>query len=243
MKQNILIIGASTLILFSLFSGEVFAEEKKSFHSEFTSQQPRMREGQEKKYESRNEEKPNFIDSIKEKVQQFIKVLKIGELTAINGKTLSVKENNGKIYSVLVNDKTILRRRFGGESKLSEFSPGDMVHIVGQWTDEKKGTISAFHIRNASIEKRPGVFIGEVTTRGSDSFMFAPVNRPPQTVMIGPSVRMVNRMEQPIPFSDIEVGHKVRVKGLWDREVNTMTEVDHVKDFSIPPPRPLPKKQ
>jgi len=35
-------------------------------------------------------------------------------------------------------------------------------------------------------------------------------------------------------MSDIEVGHRVRVKGIWDLTNKTISEVTQIKDFSIP---------
>jgi len=30
------------------------------------------------------------------------------------------------------------------------------------------------------------------------------------------------------------VGHRIRVKGLWNNKNSTVTEVSHVKDFDLP---------
>ena len=35
-------------------------------------------------------------------------------------------------------------------------------------------------------------------------------------------------------YTDVQVGHRVRVKGLWDNKLNKITEVTQVKDFTIP---------
>lgn len=55
-----------------------------------------------------------------------------------------------------------------------------------------------------------------------------------QTVTVSASTKFVNRKEDAITQEDVAVGHKVRVKGLWDKDANTVTEVTHVKDFNLP---------
>jgi len=54
-----------------------------------------------------------------------------------------------------------------------------------------------------------------------------------QTVYFG-TAKIVNRKETNITLSDIKVGDRVRVKGVWDKTLSKIAEVIQIKDFSIP---------
>jgi Domain of unknown function (DUF5666) len=159
-----------------------------------------------------------------------------GKVTAIDGATLTI-EKDGKSLTILTDDKTQFRRRFWGNGSLSDIAVGHMVNVVGQWTDEAKTTIQARLVRDVSIQKRYGVFFGVVQSLTSNGWVMTTVSgkRENQTVTILSSTKLVNRKEETITQADIVVGHRVRVKGLWDRTNNTVTDVTHVKDFSLPP--------
>ncbi|KKP67710.1 MAG: hypothetical protein UR68_C0028G0034 [Candidatus Roizmanbacteria bacterium GW2011_GWA2_35_19] len=155
-----------------------------------------------------------------------------GKITAIETSAITVNNEDGD-FKVNVTEKTKLVRRFGGKSELSEFSVGDEVNVIGKYTDDSKSTIDAILIRNKSVQKRWGAFIGEVTALNTDNFVMKTVNRGEQTVYFA-GAEFVNREEKAIVYSDIKVGERVRVKGMWDRELNKLTEVDQVKNFSNP---------
>lgn len=167
-----------------------------------------------------------------------------GKLTAKNGMTLTVVKD-GKSYTVVTDSNTQLRRRFWGKATLDEMQVGDTLNVVGLWADDAKTTINAKMVRDASIEKRFGVFVGVVKSLTASGWVMSTVSekRPDVTVTVSSSTKFVNRKEETIGRSDIAVGHRVRVKGLWDRANNTVTEVTHVKDFHLPvKPTPAPKQ-
>lgn len=157
-----------------------------------------------------------------------------GELTAINGTSLTVSKEN-KSYTVLTDDKTQVRRKFWGKSELAEFSIGDKLNVVGTWTDETQTTIQARLIRNLSIQRRHGVFFGTVTSKTDTGFITDTIRRGNQTVIVDSETEYVNRRQESIGFADIAVGHRVRIRGLWDSTLSKITEVSQIKDFSIPP--------
>ena len=157
-----------------------------------------------------------------------------GTLTAKDGNTLTVSKD-GKSYSVLVDSNTQLRRKFWGKATLDEMQIGDTLNVMGKWTDETKTAVLAKMIRDVSIQKRNGVFVGTVNSLTSNGWMMDTIKRGSQTVTVSSTTRFVNRKGVSIAQSDILVGHKVRVKGLWNSQANTITEVTHVKDFSLPP--------
>ncbi len=151
--------------------------------------------------------------------------LKMGNLTgtvsAVSANTLTV---DGKI--VTVSGLTKFIRRFGGISTLSEISVGDKVSVVG--------VPNAKIIRDWSIQKRKGAFVGTIQTMTPTGFALQSLNRGVQTVTVSALTKYTDRKEQTINFTDLAAGHKIRVKGLWDSKLNTVTEVSQVKDYSRP---------
>lgn len=186
---------------------------------------------------------PNLKDRIKA-LLPLRALMGTAKLTGINGAVLTV-EREGKSYTVNTGtfDKctTQLRRRFWGTTALSEFTVGDVLNIAGYWTDDAKTSINACYIRNISIQKRYGVFIGEIKSLSDSGFVMSTVSdkRSDQTVTISAATKFNNRKGGTIGKEDLQVGQKVRVRGLWDRNANSLTEVTEVKDFSLPP---LPTK-
>lgn len=163
-------------------------------------------------------------------------------VTAISGNTLTVTKDS-KPYTINTDANTKFRRRFWGKSSLSEISVGDELNIWGKWTDEGKTTISARLIRDLSIQKRQGVFIGQMQGKSDSGFTLQTKNRGVQTVTTDKKTKYYNRMGRLITVNDLNVNDTVKVRGLWDSKLNTITEVLYVKDFSIPvkPATPTPK--
>lgn len=159
-----------------------------------------------------------------------------GEITAKTDTTLTVKKDD-KTYTVTLGDKTKFRRRFWGKSDLAEFSVGDTINVIGMWTDDSHTSITAVLLRDVSIQKRFGVFFGQVKSILSNGWIMSTVSakRPDQTVTVSSSTKFVNRKGETITQADVKVGARVRVRGLWDNKSNTVTEVNEVKDFSLPP--------
>lgn len=160
-----------------------------------------------------------------------------GTLTAIGGTTapttLTVTKN-GTTYTINITANTQLRRRFWGKATLSEFTVGDMVTIIGQWTDSAHTTVNAVLVRDLSIQKRFGVFIGTVSSLTGTGWVMSTLSRGNQTVTVSTTTKLVNRKGQTISQADVKVNDRVRVRGLWDSKANTITEVTNVKDYTIP---------
>lgn len=163
----------------------------------------------------------------------------MGTVTAINGSILTVSQNS-KTYTVNTGKfdtcTTQFRRRFWGSSSISEISVNDKVNVFGVWTDDAKTTVNACLVRDASIQKRFGVFFGNIISINSTGFTMSTKseNRANQTVTVSSTTTIVDRKEKKIGLGDIQIGNLVRVKGMWDNQANTITEVTNVKDFTIP---------
>ncbi|MEK7633940.1 MAG: hypothetical protein AAB437_03800 [Patescibacteria group bacterium] len=193
--------------------------------------------------EFRKEIKKEIKEKIKNKglmnkVKNFLKKnLKFeakvnGKITVIGDNDFSLTGEDGT-YQINITDKTQLLRKFGGKSKLGEYSVGDDVMVIGKFTDDTKKIIEAKVIRNLSIQKRFGAFFGKVTVRNADNFVMETAERGTQTVYFG-SAKFVGRNEKSMTYSDIKMGDRVRVKGVWDKTLSKINEVTQVKDFSIP---------
>lgn len=174
-----------------------------------------------------------------EKVGTLGKLLKAkaavgsGTLTAVSGTTLTVTKD-GKTYTVLTDSKTQFRRKFWGKGTLSEMQVNDMVNVIGQWTDDAKTTVQAKQVRDLSLQRRRGVFVGTVQSLSATGWVMQAESRGVQTVTVSSSSKFVNRKGAIIAQGDIKVGDKVRVNGLWDKTAGTITEVTQVKDYNLP---------
>jgi len=156
-----------------------------------------------------------------------------GTVAAISGTTLTLTKD-GVTYTVSTDSNTIFRRRFGGKSSIDEISVNDTVNVLGKWQNEEKTQILATHIRDLSIQKRHATFFGTVKTKTDTTLVLTTVNRGEQTVTINTSTKLVNRKMEEITMWDIEVGHRIRVKGIWDLLNKAISEVTQIKDFNIP---------
>jgi hypothetical protein len=162
-----------------------------------------------------------------------------GEITAIADTTLTVEKDDTS-YTVLTGAfdgcTTRFIRKYWGSSTIAELSVGDIVNVYGKWQDEAHTTIEACLIRDLSIQKRHAVFVGFVESLTASGWVMTTVGekRPNQTVVVTADTKFVNRKEETILQSDILVDHRVRVKGLWNNDTNTVSEVTHVKDYTLP---------
>jgi hypothetical protein len=184
--------------------------------------------------EENQEKNQSLLENIKDKLKKKFKFEArfFGTIASIGTNSLTVNAKDGKTYTVNITSETKLKRRFWGEATLAERVVGNKVNIFGNWTDNTKTAVDAKVIRNISIQRRWGVFIGTVTAKGTDNFTMQTVNRGVQTVYFS-TAKFVKRNMESITYADIQVAHRVRVKGVWDSSQNKITEVEQVKDFSL----------
>ncbi len=177
------------------------------------------------------------VQDLKNKIKNKMNHIVNGVITAVNGSTLTVSKD-GTNYTVLIDAKTKCVRHFWGKCSVSELSVNDKVNVWGTIVPSTNSTntttIQAKLIRDLSIMKRFGAFIGDVTAKSSDSFTIQSKARGTQTIFFISSTKWMNRKEESITFADIQVGHRVRVKGTWDKANNKVMDVKEVKDFSLP---------
>jgi len=154
------------------------------------------------------------------------------QVTAKDSTSVTV-DNGGTSIKVDVQSATHFRRKFWGDSDINEISVGDTVNVIGRWTSESKTEIKAVLIRDLSIQKRQGVFFGTVKTITDTGFVMTTIQRGEETVTVG-SAKLFDRKGKTINASDIQLGQMIRVRGLWDSTLFTITEATEIKDFSLP---------
>ncbi len=154
-----------------------------------------------------------------------------GALSNKGSNTLTV---NGVTINISSNTK--LLRRFFGNSGLDEMQTGDTLSIVGQWTDANKTAINAKVIRDLSIQKVRAVLIGTINSISGNTIVLNTKSRGQQTVTVSGNTKYVNIKEQSITLTDLKVGERIRVKGVWDKNTKTMVEVTQIKDYGLPTP-------
>lgn len=234
------------------FVPSVFAEDKITpiFQKERNEIRKIIREGREASISPKEirervrEEIKNQIEERKEnlldKAKNLLKKLRFearvtGKITNIGTVELTITDKENHSYTVKITDKTRLIRRWGGKSNLSEFAVGDEVNVIGKWVDEQKTTIEAVLVRNLSIQKRFGVFFGQVTEKKDNYFVITTINRGNQKIYFTNSTKFLSHKKNQITYSDIQIGDRVRVKGVWDRSLNEIRETQEVRVFPQAP--------
>lgn len=233
MKKNLTIV-SFLLLLISLTSSLVIAEDVTPTVGVTGGLKQRVLNRIENRVEKRQEVKENLVDKLKDKIKSISVRIK-GELTAISGNTLTVKKEDGTTVSVDTASATC-RRRFGAKCEWSELAVGDILNVVGKWTDDTKTAITAKLVRNISIQKRFGVVFGKVT-QINDGDLVIDSKKGDETLSVTiytTGAKFVQRDEQGMTVSDIKVGHRIRAKGVWDRTLKEMRETSQVKDFDLP---------
>lgn len=153
-------------------------------------------------------------------------------------KLIGTRDGNTVNISIGMFDGCItkIKRKYGGDSSIDELSVGDEVSVSGKFLDATKNSIEACIIRDLSIQKRFGVFVGEITSISANGFIMTTLSekRADQTITLDSMTKIVNRNNDALTKVDLQVGQRVRVKGLWNSRQNTVTSVSHVKVFSLP---------
>ena len=186
------------------------------------------------------EQNKGLLQEIRNQVKEKLQALKpnariTGKIAEIGKNYIKVSDNSdGKIYQVNITEKTQLRRRFWGKSSLDEFSDGDEVNVIGRFNDETKTTIDAVLIRNLSIQRRWGVFFGEVLSKEGTVLTIKTIGRGELKIYLTNSTKLVDRRGETITLNDIQVGHRIRVKGVWNKNLKEIKETEEIKDFSLP---------
>jgi hypothetical protein len=183
--------------------------------------------------EQLQERNKGIIDTLKERIKAAVNRRFHGTIKGISGSVITVSTDKGDA-NVAVTESTVLKRKFGADSALSEFAVNDELAIVGK--QKNAGTdseIEARYIRNLSIQRRNTVFNGTVTSlnAGDSSFVVKTAGRGDQTAYAGKDTVITDK-NTPIEFADLKTGDRVIVKGeLWDR---ANTKIDAKRIIRLP---------
>lgn len=247
-KSNLLIL---PILFFLIFTKTAFAKEASNTgfgrlnQNKVAAQEARdekkitTQAAKDEKKLDRLEFKQELKDKISSKVAEIKNkvllriILNDANVTATGASTLTV-EKDGTAYTINITDKTKIVRRFFGKATLADIKVGHKILVVGKRVAENSTTIDAVLIRDLSIQKRFGAFVGTVTGITGDSFTLNTVARGVQKALVGTTTKFVNRKNVTITKADVLVGHRIRVKGTWDSSVNTITEITQVKDYDLP---------
>jgi hypothetical protein len=192
-----------------------------------------IREGKKEEIKNQIEErKENMLDKAKNLLQKIrVEARVTAKITNIGAMELTLTDKENRLYIVKITDKTRLIRRWGGKSNLDEFAVGDEVNVIGKWSDEQKTTIEAISIRNLSIRKRFGAFFGTLTEKQDNYFVIATINRGNQKVYFSNTTKFLDHKKNPINYSDLKIGDRLKVKGVWDKVLNEIKETQEIRVF------------
>lgn len=245
-----------SLGLFLSSANSVFAQTPtltptSSLKNTIKEQKKEIKEEFKEKIQESKEQRKTITEEFKNRISSLIlrKGVVNGKISTISGTTVPTKiiiNKDGKTITLNITEKTNLLRKFGGKSSLSEMKVGDQVNAAGTWTDSNKTTLDTKVLRDISIKKRFGAFWGKIKSiTDASSFVLETIERGNQTVKTDGNTKIVNRKEGPISFSDLKVGDRVRVKGVWDSALKSIEEVTSIKNWTLMPkslltPTPTP---
>lgn len=146
-----------------------------------------------------------------------------GNIASIEGLTTPTTITvtaGGITYTVNVTTKTRIVRKFMGASSLEEIGVGDIVVVRGRFTD---ATIDANLIRDLSIQRKGGAFVGSVKSidTTNSSFVLTTTARGDQTVTTSAATVFLKGKDK-VTFGDIQVGNNILVIGLWRKSARTI---------------------
>ncbi len=156
-------------------------------------------------------------------------LMKAAQIIEVGNDSLKVSIFDYKYKIDIANARLV--RHFWGDSEIDEFSPGDIINVSGYLDSQDNYLVHAKTIRNVSIQKRHDIFKGTIESLGTEkaSFVLKTENRGSQTVVVTSETRIIKTetavcKQEPCPpaeinasFSDLQVGMKVIVRGIWDR--------------------------
>lgn len=163
-----------------------------------------------------------------------------GEVISVSSTSLpseiKVKADTKEI-TLKITEKTIILRKFGGKSNLGEIKVGDIVTARGSWEDENGSVLITRVLRDLSIQKRKGTFWGKIKSIdfANKNFILNTASRGELKVFVQDGTEIVSRDQKKISLTDLQVGSRVRVTGVWDSTLNQISETMLIKDWSISP--------
>jgi hypothetical protein len=189
----------------------------------------------------RNDIKPNIMNVAKSDLKQKIqidessngnmvwltgaKIIEISTVTGTSTPNLIKVKIFGQDYRVQVSSSTNVVRQYWGKSEinLSEFSVGDIVNIYGTLDSADYFLVHANTVRNISIQKIQAVLTGKILSIASSTSSFTMEAKKSGTTTLTvntDSNTKIYSAKELKAFSDLQVGMKVSVRGIWDKTLS-----------------------
>lgn len=219
---------------------------RKELKNELKEKKEELKDGLKEKLQENKVERKNIIEEVKAKIADSIIKNGVvqGEVATLSGTilpatilvTTNKSEKNPKSITLNITADAILLRKFGASSSMSEIHVGDKIIARGTWTDNTKTVLKVSSLRNNSVQKRNATFWGKISSIATESSsIVVSTQKGDQTIEPDSSTKYTNRSGGPISFTDLKIGHWIRVSGVWDTVLKLVTEVKNIKDWTLPP--------
>ncbi len=163
-------------------------------------------------------------------------LLKNAVITAIDTATETITaEKDGVTYTIDAADATF-RRKYGAKCDVYELMAGDYIRVWGRISGTN---ITAKKIKDYSIQKWKGSFVGTVTTvdpttytdnkgRSFQQFEIESRHRGDQIIRVYSTTRIKYKGKVKT-FADLAVGQTVVAKGIWNNTHSIIYDTNWVK--------------
>jgi len=182
--------------------------------------------------------KPNTANVLKSDLKQKVQIdetstgnivrltgAKITEISGTTTNNLIKVKVFGQDYKVQIATDTNVVRQYWGKSAidLSEFSVGDIIKVYGTLDTADYFLVHAKIVRNVSIQKLHAVFTGNILNIASSTGSFtieAKRNGTSSLLVNTDSNTKIYQGKNLKSFSNLKVGTKVMVRGIWDKTLS-----------------------
>ena len=182
--------------------------------------------------------KPNTANVLKSDLKQKVQIdetstgnivrltgAKITEISGTTTNNLIKVKVFGQDYKVQIATDTNVVRQYWGKSAidLSEFSVGDIIKVYGTLDAADYFLVHAKIVRNVSIQKLHAVFTGNILNIASSTGSFtieAKRNGTSSFLVNTDSNTKIYQGKNLKSFSNLKVGTKVMVRGIWDKTLS-----------------------
>lgn len=160
-------------------------------------------------------------------------VITKGIVKSISDKTLVVtRPKDGQDFNVTVSDKTKIFRRYE-KGSFDEIKVGHIINVIGKISVDDPADITATMLRDLSLTMRHSVISGIVDSTDDGKIILS--SKKVKGISVDTTgAKLTDRKNREINVTDIHAGDRVKVRGLWDSENQTLTEVMSIRDFSLP---------
>lgn len=133
-------------------------------------------------------------------------------------------------YTVSINSRTKLVKRYGGKITFPQYKVGDEVIVVGQFSNEEKTALTARVLRNMRLRSHRATITTKIKGLGADSISIDSG----QFIDIPTGLLLTNRLGSTITIDHLRPGDTVKITGSFDPDGKLITDLTEVRDLAIP---------